>query len=58
VPRSVPEAVEPKPRLTPPPEAAPAPEELTLALEIESDGDLEVIEMLDWLATLGEIESS
>jgi hypothetical protein len=58
VPRSVPETFEPEPQLSLPPEATPAPEELTLALEIEGDTDLEVIEMLDWLEALGEIESS
>ena len=39
-------------------EPAPEPEELALNMEIENDTDLEVIEMLDWLETLGEIESS
>mgnify|MGYP005809622233 CR=1 FL=1 len=42
----------------PPLEPMPAPEELALAVEIESEEDFEVIEMLDWLETLGEIESS
>ena len=39
-------------------EAPPPAEELALAMEIESDTDLEVIEMLDLLESLGEIESS
>jgi DNA-directed RNA polymerase specialized sigma24 family protein len=57
-PRSTPKALEPQPLPGPPLEPAPAPEELALAVEVESDADLEVIEMLDWLETLGEIESS
>jgi hypothetical protein len=57
-PPSAPEAIEPQPRLVPPLEPAPAPEELALTVEIESETDLAVIEMLDWLETLGEIKSS
>ena len=57
-PSSVPEVIEPQPRMMLPLEPAPAPEELALTMEIESETDLEVIEMLDWLETLGEIESS
>ena len=34
----------------------PTPEELALTMEIETEMDLEVIEMLDWLETLGEID--
>lgn len=57
-PPSAPETVEPQPRMVAPLQPAPEPEELALTMEIESDSDLEVIEMLDWLETLGEIESS
>jgi len=57
-PPSAPEAAPPQPGLVPPLEPMPAPEELALAVEIESEMDLEVIEMLEWLETLGEIESS
>lgn len=57
-PSSAPEAAAPELLLVPSTEPAPAAEELALAIEIESDTDLEVIEMLDWLETLGEIESS
>ncbi len=57
-PRSAPEAVEPELPAVAPLEPEPAPEEIAVAVEIESDADLEVIEMLDWLEMLGEIESS
>jgi anti-sigma factor RsiW len=57
VPRSAPEAPEAQPPPLSSPEIVPAPEELALVVEIESDSDLEVIEMLDWLEALGEIES-
>ena len=58
LPRSGLEATQPALPPAPALEPAPAPEELALAMEIESDADLEVIEMLDWLETLGEIGSS
>jgi hypothetical protein len=52
------DVLEPLPRQVAPLEPAPEPDELALAIEIETETDLEVIEMLDWLETLGEIESS
>ena len=55
---SAPDVLEPQPRQVAPLDPAPEPDELALTMEIETETDLEVIEMLDWLETLGEIESS
>ncbi len=56
-PESVAETIAPEPSPEASPDPAPAAEELALAIEIESEKDLEVIEMLEWLEMLGEIES-
>ena len=55
---AAPDVLEPQPRQVAPLDPAPEPDELALTMEIETETDLEVIEMLDWLETLGEIESS